>query len=442
MNVCVVGLGRIGLPLSVQIARSGQDVIGVDTSPHVVELVNRGIEPFPGEENLGSFLLDVTSTGRLRATSDTAEAVRTSSVVIVVVPVVVGPDGTADHSNIDAATQAIAAGLTGGTLVCYETTLPVGTTRTRLTPMLSSFSGLEFGRDFFVCHSPERVYSGRVFADLRSYPKLVGGVDAQSAELAIRFYRSVIEFDDRADLNERNGVWDLGSADAAELTKLAETTYRDINIAFANELARFADEHEVDVQRVIDAANSQPFSHIHRPGVAVGGHCIPVYPRFYLSGDPHAVLPAAARDVNDSMPNYAVTLLERELGSLRGRIVVVLGLAYRGGVKESFLSGAFELLSILEASGATALVHDPYYSSAEIQSFGLKAFCYGARVDACILQADHDQYRSLDPDDLPGLECLVDGRNCVAVQPFSEAGIPVLRIGSPDVHPSNTIHTR
>ena len=137
--------------------------------------------------------------------------------------------------------------------------------------------------DFFTVFSPERVFSGRVFRDLETYPKLVGGLSEAGEARGVELYARV---PDGAE------VWPMGSAEAAELTKLAETTYRDVNIAFANELARFADARGLDVDRVIDAANCQPFSHIHRPGIAVGGHCIPVYPRFYLEGDPDARLPA------------------------------------------------------------------------------------------------------------------------------------------------------
>src|SRR6185295_15091092 len=151
---------------------------------------------------------------------------------------------------------------------------------------------------------------------------------------AIGFYESALQFDDRNDLVHPNGVWNLGSTEAAELAKLAETTYRDINIAFANELARHADQHDIDIAQVIEACNSQPFSHIHQPGIAVGGHCIPVYPHFYLAGDPTAEVPAAARRVNDAMPAYAVARLGEHLGSLDGLTIAVLGLAYRGGVKE------------------------------------------------------------------------------------------------------------
>ena len=130
--------------------------------------------------------------------------------------------------------------------------------------------------------------TGRVFADLRKYPKLVGGLSEEGAKRAIAFYEAVLDFDERADLERGNGVWDLGSAEAAELAKLAETTYRDVNIGLANQFARFAGANGIDVHQVIEASNSQPYSHIHRPGIAVGGHCIPVYPRLYLWTDPEA----------------------------------------------------------------------------------------------------------------------------------------------------------
>ena len=193
-------------------------------------------------------------------------------------------------------------------------------------------------------HSPERVYSGRIFKDLATYPKLVGGLSEAGERRAIELYSAFLDVEVRA----------MGSAEAAELTKLAETTYRDVNIALANEFARFADRSGIDIGRVIDAANSQPFSHIHRPGIAVGGHCIPVYPRFYLDRDPQARLPAVSREVNEQMPAYAVELLAKELpDGLEGVRVVILGVSYRGDVKETAFSGAFAVRRELEPGALT-----------------------------------------------------------------------------------------
>ncbi len=287
MQICVVALGKIGLPLAVQFARSGHSVVGADISAATVDLVNAAVAPFPGEADLDGYLAEVVGAGRLSATTDVTGAVQGCEVVVVVVPLIVDQHKHPDFAGLDQATAAIAAGLQAGALVVYETTLPVGTTRHRFAPALAAGSGLTLGEDLFVAFSPERVYSGRVFADLRRYPKLVGGIDEASTKLAINFYEAVLQFDQRDDLARRNGVWDLGSSEAAELAKLAETTYRDINIGFANELARHADQHDIDIAQVIDACNSQPFSHIHQPGIAVGGHCIPVYPHFYLAWRPH-----------------------------------------------------------------------------------------------------------------------------------------------------------
>lgn len=429
MNVCVVALGKIGLPLAVQCSRRGHRVVGADISAAVVELVNGGRAPFPGEAFLDEWLAEETSAGRLVATTDTVAAVASSDVVIVVVPLMVDAAGVPDFGAIDAATQSIGAGLRPGTLVSYETTLPVGTTRDRFTPVLAAASGLVPEKDMFVCHSPERVFSGRIFADLRRYPKLVGGIGEESTKRAVTFYESALEFDVRDDLPRPNGVWDLGSAEAAELAKLAETTYRDINIAYANELARFSDRAGIDVIAVIEASNSQPFSHIHRPGVAVGGHCIPVYPRFYLSGHPDALLPAAAREVNEAMPSYAVARLAEAIGSLQGRRVVVLGAAYRGGVKETAFSGVFGVVDSLRAEGAVALVHDPLYSDDELVALGFEPYHLGEACDAAVLQAEHTEYVQLRRDDLPGIRAVLDGRDVLLESALAADGVLVVGIG-------------
>ena len=410
MKITVVALGKIGLPLAVQFARSGHEVVGSDIARDVVDRVNSRTEPFPGEAHLREHLAEVVGTGRLRATTDTTEAVRASDAVVVVVPLFVDDQGVPDFRGMDSATRDIAKGLRPGTLVSYETTLPVGTTRDRFRPLLEEGSRLTSGQDFFLAFSPERVLTGRVFADLRRYPKLVGGVDPESGKRAAAFYEAVLDFDDRPDLVRPNGVWDLGSAEASELAKLAETTYRDVNIGLANQFALFAASRGIDVHAVIEASNSQPYSHIHRPGIAVGGHCIPVYPRFYLWNDPAATVVRAAREQNSRMPERVVEMLAGVHGRLDGQRVVVLGAAYRGGVKETAFSGVFGTVEALRARGAVPLVHDPLYSVDELLGLGLEPYEEGARVDAAVVQADHAEYRDLGPADLPGVRTLVDGR--------------------------------
>ncbi len=410
MNITVVALGKIGLPLAVQFASLGHNVLGADVNSTTVDQVNSGIEPFPGEAYLAEKLGEVVSAGLLRATTDTAAAVAASEAVVVVVPLFVDADGVPDFGWMDAATRDIARGLKPGTLVSYETTLPVGTTRNRFLSMLEAGSGLVAGRDFFLAFSPERVFTGRVFADLRKYPKLVGGIDDESAKRAVAFYEAVLEFDERPDLDRPNGVWDLGSAEASELAKLAETTYRDVNIGLANQFARFAADNGIDVFAVIAASNSQPFSHIHLPGIAVGGHCIPIYPRMYLWNDPSATVVRAAREANAAMPEYAVGVLEGVYGDLSGATVVVLGAAYRGGVKETAFSGVFPTVAALESRGAIVLVHDPMYTDDELAALGLTAYHLGEQADAVVVQADHAEYRALAATDIPGARVLVDGR--------------------------------
>ncbi|MEU6484678.1 nucleotide sugar dehydrogenase [Streptomyces sp. NPDC046887] len=409
MNICVVALGKIGLPLAVQFAMKGHRVIGADVNGKVVELVNAGTEPFPGEHDLDRRLKQTVSAGLLSATTDTASAVAQSDAVVVVVPLFVDAEGTPDFGWMDAATRDIAKGLKPGTLVSYETTLPVGTTRTRWAPMLEQGSGLTAGEDFHLVFSPERVLTGRVFADLRRYPKLVGGIDEASSARGVDFYRQVLDFDERADLPQPNGVWDLGTAEASELAKLAETTYRDVNIGLANQFARFADQNGIDVKKVIEACNSQPYSHIHQPGIAVGGHCIPIYPRMYLWNDPEATVVRSAREANAAMPEYAVDLLAAAYGDLSGAHVLVLGAAYRGGVKETAFSGVFGTVEALKARGAVPFVSDPMYTAEELADHGLTPH-RGEKVTAAVLQADHAEYRTLTPADLPDVTVLVDGR--------------------------------
>jgi len=426
--VTVVALGKIGLPLAVQIASKGHQVYGADVNAEVVRLVNEGVPPFPGETDLDVKLAEVVAAGRLTATTDTAAAVADSDTVVLVVPLVVDEDSRPDFGAMDAATRAVAKGLRPGTLVSYETTLPVHTTRERFGPMLEEGSGLTLGVDLFLCHSPERVFTGRVFADLRRYPKLVGGTDAESAKRAVEFYESILDFDDRPDLDRPNGVWDLGSAEAAELAKLAETTYRDVNIALANQFARFADRAGIDVHAVIKASNSQPFSHIHSPGIAVGGHCIPVYPRFYLFNDPDASVVAAARAANVEMPSYAVSLLGEALGGVTGKRVAVLGVAYRGGVKETAFSGVFPTVAALRAAGAEVFVHDPMYTDDELTAMGFTPYAIGGAVDGVVVQSDHAEYKSLGANDFPGVVAVVDGRRIT--DPSSWTGVRRIVLGA------------
>lgn len=415
MKVVVVALGKVGLPLAARIALSGHEVVGADVDRRVVEAINAGEPPFPNEAGLPEALAETVGDGRLRAMTDTAAAVAQGpELVVAVPPLFVDADARPDWAILDAVVDDIGRGLKAGATVSLETTVPVGTTRSRVAPALAARSGLRAEADFHTIFSPERIFSGRAIADLDRYPKLVGGLSADGEARGIELYASFLDAEVRG----------LGSAEAAELSKLAETTYRDINIAFANELARYSDRLGVDVLSVIDAANSQPYSHVHRPGIAVGGHCIPVYPRFLLAGDRQARLPALARDVNEAMPAYAVELL----GDVAGRRVLILGVAYRGGVKETAFSGAFALRDALAARGAHVVASDPLFGADELAALGFAPWD-GTAVDAAVVQADHAEYATLGGADVPGARLIVDGRGVLDSARFD---VPVRRIGRPD----------
>lgn len=431
VKITIVGLGKIGLPLAVQFASKGHEVLGVDINPETVDLINSGIEPFPGEAHLSEYLQRAVTGGRLEATTDINAAVSSSEAVVIAVPLFVTKDKAPDFSAIDAATLEIGKALKAGTLVSCETTLPVGTTRNRITPVLERESGLIEGLNLHVAFSPERVFTGRVFSDLRKYPKLVGGVSPRSEQIAVTFYQSVLDFDSRPDLPKENGVWPLGSSEAAEMAKLAETTYRDVNIGLANQFALHAETLGVDIYQVIEACNSQHFSHIHQPGVAVGGHCIPVYPHLYLQGDDSATVVRSAREANTLMPVHVLNRVDEGLGGLQGKRVAVLGLAYRRGVKEHAFSGAWDLIRGLKAHNATPLVHDPLYSQQEIQDLGLEPFNLGEMCDAVIIQADHEIYAHLSISDFPSARFMADGRNITSLS--FRAALPsyVVGIGKP-----------
>lgn len=426
-KIAVVGLGKIGLPLAAQFVHSGQRVIGCDINPEVVASVNAGESHVKEEAGLDERVREAVASGFLTATTDTTAAVRDSNIVVVIVPVMVDETShEVDFRSIDAATRAVAEGLQPGTLVIYETTLPVGTTRSRFAPMLEQASGLQVGHDFWLAFSPERVYSGRIFRDLKQYPKVVGGLTRECTERANKFYLAVLE---------GAGTLIMQNADTAEFVKLIETTYRDVNIALANEFARFAQARGLPIDEAIFAANSQPYSHILRPGIAVGGHCIPVYPYFLINaaGDGEMSLPGTARRVNDAMSGWALERISDHLGGLQGKRVLILGLAYRENVKETAFSGAVRLAAELKEAGAIAVLNDPLYTDDEVERLGMTPVSLEdlPSGDAVILQANHDAYRSLDWASLAqkGYKMVLDGRNSLDRATIKGAGLQYIGMG-------------
>jgi len=426
-TVVVVGLGKIGLPLAVQYALQGWHVIGCDINKQVVDTINAGRSHVQEEPELAYEVPRLVAEGKLHATLDIAEAVRQAQVIVVIVPVIIDTQHKTNFTNIDAATTAIGTNLQPSTLVIYETTLPVGTTSQRLRNLLERASNLNADKDFMLAYSPERVSSGHIFRDLRTYPKVVGGIDARSTEAVTTFYRSVLAAQ----------IITMASTDEAEFVKLIETTYRDVNIALANEYARFADMHHLDVTTAIDAANTQPYSHIHTPGVGVGGHCIPVYPYFLLAGVeeensypahtsqtmktpvpsnasplPLLHLPRSARAINDAMAGYAVSRVEEVIGPLSQQSVLMLGVAYRGDVRETAFTSAKLLQEALIQRGAMVYTDDPLFTHNELRALGYTPYSpeVAPRICAVILQAAHQSYTTFDFSSLSRCRAVLDGR--------------------------------
>lgn len=421
-TVAVVGAGKMGLPLAAQFASHGWRVVAVDTDRRVVDAVNDGQSHVVGEPGLDERVAQAHADGRLSATSNGAEAAREADVVILIVPVMLNDQRQPDYGSMDSAVASVAEDLRPGVTVIFETTLPVGDTRQRYAPMLEQSSGLNCEVDLFIAFSPERLYAGSIFQNLATYPKLVGGVGPHSSARAAHFYASVLDTE----------VVEMSSSEAAELSKLAETTYRDVNIAFANQLAAYADRVNVDVYEVVDAANSQPYSHIHQPGLGVGGHCIPVYPHFILSREPGFELIAASRRINDGQVDAALTKLGNELGPLGGAGILVLGLTYRAGVKELAYSRALPLITRLKEADAWTLAWDPLLTEEEIERTGATAWTWGtrARVRAIVVQTADATFRNLDLAWFPDLQVVLDGRNSLRDVAFPPH-VRVIGIGTP-----------
>ena len=410
MKVTVIGMGKIGLPLAVNFALNGAQVTGLDVQEKVVRQINSGVEPFPGEKDLDINLKVCVEKGSLLASVDKVLSISKADVLVICIPLIIDASGNPDFANIDALAHEIGSNLSVGSLICFETTLPVGTTRNRFTVAVEAASGLQVGKDFFVVFSPERVLTGRVFSDLRRYPKLVGGITDACTQRGVDFYSSVLQFDQRLDLERPNGVWSMKNAEAAEFAKVAETTYRDVNIGLANEFAIYADSMDVDILEVIEASNSQPYSHIHSPGISVGGHCIPVYPRFYMWGNSESQIVTAARLRNLDMPRRAVRQIKEEYGNLVGLKIGILGITYRAGVKEAAFSGALDLMRYLQQENVNVFGLDPFYEENEIINFGFTGVADLSQLDGVILHTDHPEFLTIDFKMFSNIKFLYDGR--------------------------------
>lgn len=336
-TVSVVGLGYIGLPTAAILATNGWNVIGVDINSATVEAVNRGEVPFV-EPELGTTVAGAVKQGTLRAQKDTPPA----DVYIVAVPTPFGENHAADLTYIETAADSISPQLRGGELVILESTSPPGTTEYMAKRILAQRPDLALGDDIrrpvvHFAHCPERVLPGRVMIELVTNDRIIGGITHVAAELARNLYASFC----KARLH-------LTDAITAEMAKLSENAFRDVNIAFANELSLIADRLGIDVWELIELANRHPRVNILQPGPGVGGHCIAVDPWFIVSSAPEeSRLIRTAREVNDSKPDYVIDRVERATRSLDAPSVAALGLAFKPDIDDLRESPALHIVAEL-----------------------------------------------------------------------------------------------
>lgn len=418
-RVAVIGAGKMGLPLACVLASHGARVHVADVNPRVIAQLNAGNAPFD-EPGLTDLLKAVVSAGRLDATTDNQAAIAASDVVVVIVPVLLTGDRQADLSIIESITRDCAASLRPGSMVIFETTLPVGTTR-RLGALIEA-GGLRVGRDFDLVFSPERVKSQFVLRNLSQCPKVVGGGTPEASVRAENFYQQYL----------KAPVLNVGTLEAAELVKLAGMAYRDVNIALANELAYYAASAGIDFDTVRQAANTDGEAALLVAGIGVGGHCTPVYPHFLINDARLRNIPLRlveeGRAINDQQPERMVD----EFGEIAGATVLILGLAFRPAVKEAAYSPAFSLRDAIERKGAKAVAHDPLYSDEEIRALGFEPAPIAGH-SRLVLNTAHAEYATLDFAMLAqrGLRMVVDGRNLWTPRLLQDAGVTYVGVGRP-----------
>ena len=412
-RICILGLGYVGLPTAAMLAVNGFRVIGVDPRRDVVEAVNAGEVPIE-EVGLKTILQAAVNSGNLRAQVEPAAA----EAFVIAVPTPIRLDHTADLSYVEAAARAIVPHLRAGNLVVLESTVPPGTTDGLLTGILSE-SGLTPREDLFIAHCPERVLPGRILAELVQNDRVVGGIDAQSAERAAAIYRRMVE-----------GEVLVTSAVAAELAKLVENAYRDVNIAFANEVARLSRRWQADGWEVIGLANRHPRVDILRPGPGVGGHCIPVDPWFLVESNPElARMIHTARQVNDDQPVWVAERAMAELEGIKEPKVSVWGVAYKGNVDDARETPATKVIEALEGQGAKVSVVDFHVRRYAYQLDDIESSVSDA--DCIILLTDHREFAFFEPETIGQRmrhRLLFDTRNCLPRERWEKAGFRVVTL--------------
>ena len=426
-KICVLGLGYIGLPTASTFAANGVHVVGVDTDLRIVETLRRG-EIHIHEPGLRSLVEAAIESGNLRVESSPEEA----DAFIIAVPTPFFRDKTGEYNGethkladmraVTSAAEAIAPHLRKGNLVVLESTSPPRTTVDLVAPILER-SGLKAGVDFHLAYSPERVLPGQILRELIDNARVIGGVTPGSAQAGYDLYSIFVR-----------GEIVRTDATTAEMVKLMENTYRDVNIAIANEFSRLADRFGVDVWEAISLANRHPRVKILSPGPGVGGHCISVDPWFLVETAPDLTpLIYASRQVNDSQPHYVFDLVQRILGSLKGKKITALGLAYKPDVDDLRESPAVEVVQLLQDAGALVKAFEPFKPAGLP---GLDTFpTLGeslADAEAVILLVNHSSLKELSPEKLKPItpaRILIDTVNGWGGRDWAGAGFTLHRLG-------------
>ncbi len=415
-TVCVVGLGYIGLPTAVMFANHGIKVHGVDVNPAAVKSIQE--KTLHIEENgLQERLNKAVDEGFLTASTTPQEA----DVFIVAVPSPINPDKTANLEYVRQATASIVPYVKKGNLVILESTVPPKTVERIMIPELVK-TGLEIGTDIYVSHSPERVIPGHIFEELVNNDRIVGGINRKSAELTKELYKTFVK-----------GEIHLTDATTAELVKVMENTYRDVNIAFANELAKMADMLDVNIWEAIKFANFHPRVNVHFPGPGVGGHCIAVDPWFLVElGGEKAQIINMSRNTNDSMPKFTAQKTQAILNrnKIAGGKVAVLGLAFKGNVDDMRESPSTEVIEELQHLGLEVVSYDPHIkeNKHETQTQSLEEATKDANI--LLVLTDHNEFKAYNPLTISAKNKIVfDTKNCLNREAWQEAGFQYHLLG-------------
>ncbi|OCS83424.1 nucleotide sugar dehydrogenase [Caryophanon tenue] len=400
-KLTVVGLGYIGLPTSAMFAKHGWNVVGVDVNERAIEKLNRG-EIHIEEVGLPEVVAEVVATGKLRGSLQPEKA----DCFIVAVPTPHNADNTADLSYVVSATNSIVPYLEKGNVVIIESTIPPRTIDDVVAPILRE-AGFEPGVDVYLAHCPERVLPGRILIELVENTRIVGGINAISATKAAEVYATFVQ-----------GQILETSALSAEMAKLMENTYRDVNIALANELVKISEKLGVDALEVISLANHHPRVNLHQPGPGVGGHCLAVDPYFIIEKAPEeAQIIALARKTNNSMPAFTIKQINKLISSKDAKIAA-FGLTYKGNIDDVRESPAMDIVNELLHEGYNVSVFDPHVHQEQVK-FTLSNFEDAVKdAELIVVLTDHDEFKVMDEETITKLmkqAQILDTKNCVKV---------------------------